>query len=279
MDFIAEMVLGYSDTKLTEKIDSEKIEDYQILRYRDDYRIFVNSLQDGECILKCLSEVMIGLGLKLSSSKTESSGQVISSSIKEDKSNWLFRKQSDNNLQKHMLIIHNHSMQYPNAASVDIAMRDFYQRLEEHSENVSPLPLVSIVVDIAYRNPRTYPISAVILSKLISFIATDYQKEEIIKKIRHRFSQIPNTGYMQIWLQRVSFALVPKLAFSEPLCKLVNSENIQIQIWNNDWIASRDLIRAVDPKKMVESEQLATMAEVIPIEEIELFLSLIYDTN
>ena len=34
------------------------IGDYQILRYVDDYRIFVNSPEDGRVILKCLTETM-----------------------------------------------------------------------------------------------------------------------------------------------------------------------------------------------------------------------------
>jgi len=40
MDFIAEIVLGYTDLELSHKINQLKIEDYQIIRYRDDYRIF-----------------------------------------------------------------------------------------------------------------------------------------------------------------------------------------------------------------------------------------------
>ena len=46
MDFIAEMVLGYADKLLSIKL--ENIEDYKIIRYRDDYRIFVNNPQDAE---------------------------------------------------------------------------------------------------------------------------------------------------------------------------------------------------------------------------------------
>ncbi|MXX27000.1 MAG: RNA-directed DNA polymerase, partial [Caldilineaceae bacterium SB0668_bin_21] len=52
MDFIAEMVLGYADSLLSLRICDEHIEEYQILRYRDDYRIFVNNPQEGEKILK-----------------------------------------------------------------------------------------------------------------------------------------------------------------------------------------------------------------------------------
>lgn len=39
MDFIAEIVLGYGDLLLTEILEEEKIEDYTILRYRDDYML------------------------------------------------------------------------------------------------------------------------------------------------------------------------------------------------------------------------------------------------
>lgn len=42
MDFIAEIVLGYADELLYKELEKEKIEDYTILRYRDDYKIFTN---------------------------------------------------------------------------------------------------------------------------------------------------------------------------------------------------------------------------------------------
>ena len=43
MDFIAEMILGYADELLSLELEKEKIEEYYILRYRDDYRIFCNN--------------------------------------------------------------------------------------------------------------------------------------------------------------------------------------------------------------------------------------------
>ncbi len=45
MDFIAEIVLGYSDHMLSKKIETE---DFTIIRYRDDYRIFVHNPEDGK---------------------------------------------------------------------------------------------------------------------------------------------------------------------------------------------------------------------------------------
>lgn len=266
MNFVAEMVLGYADTELSGKLGS-KI-DYQILRYRDDYRIFVNSLHDGEKILKCLTEVMIDLGLKLSPEKTKISNTVIGSSIKEDKLSWVFRKQHDKNLQKHLLIIHDHSIKYPNAGSLLVALNKFHKRIPKSEKCKPPLPLISIVVDIAYRNPRTYPICFAILSKLISFLVDD-QKQEIIENIQKKFSDIPNTGYMQIWLQRISLKFYPEQNFDEPLCKLVckGKENI----WRNEWVKQKKLREVMDECKIVDSDQLANLPPVVPMKEVELF--------
>ena len=61
MDFIAEMVLGYADLLLTEKIVQSGITNYFILRYRDDYRIFSNDEQAVKNITKFLTEILISL--------------------------------------------------------------------------------------------------------------------------------------------------------------------------------------------------------------------------
>ncbi len=76
MDFIAEMVLGYIDKLLEEKI-SKKVKEYIIFRYRDGYRIFVNNYKDGELILKNLTEILIDFSFKLNSSKTYISDDII----------------------------------------------------------------------------------------------------------------------------------------------------------------------------------------------------------
>ena len=46
MDFIAEMVLGYADSKLTRRINCHNISEYKILRYRDDYRVLVKNTRN-----------------------------------------------------------------------------------------------------------------------------------------------------------------------------------------------------------------------------------------
>lgn len=270
MNFIAEMVLGYADIELTERLARQKIENYDILRYRDDYRIFANSSQDGERILKSLTEVMIDLGLKLSPAKTKISSQVIRSSLKDDKLSWICRRQADKNLQKHLLIIHNHSIEYPNVGSLAVALGDYHKRITRLKKYDHAMPLISIVVDIAYHNPRTYPICAAILSKLISFLETTAERQSVIEKTKRKFSQIPNTGHMQLWLQRISLPFAPAMDFDEPLCRLIRGASEQI--WNSEWISSRDLQNAVDANKILDQQVLEKLDAIVPAEEVALFV-------
>jgi RNA-directed DNA polymerase len=254
MDFVAEMVLGYADRLLSEKIPKD-ITDFKILRYRDDYRIFTNNSRDGEQIVKCLTEVMIGLGLKLSAEKTKYSNDIISGSIKSDKRYWIRRrnpespplcqgsiksdkcywirqKQSEGSLQKHLLIIHELAKQYPNSGSLTVALNDFYFHLLKTKQlKESIVPMVSISADIAHKNPRTYPYVSAIVSYLLSHIKHENQKVVLLQKIVKKFQNIPNTGHLLIWLQRVALGIKNDLSFEEPICKLITAQ--EVSLWNN----------------------------------------------
>lgn len=270
MDFIAEMVLGYADVELDIRLKNKDISDYVILRYRDDYRIFYNNQQIGDEIAKSLTEVLIELGLKLNPEKTMVSDNVIKDSFKKDKLAWLLIKQYEKEIQKQILIIHEHSRNYPNSGSLYIALNKFHKRISEFIIYNKPLlPLISIVVDIAFHNPRTYPVCAGILSILIDSIENDNERLEIIEKILKKFSIIPNTGYMEIWLQRAAINFRNDLDFNEPLCKIVKGENKTI--WNNYWISCKSLKDIVDSHMIISPEVLKDLGPIIQPEEIDLF--------
>ena len=134
MDFIAEMVLGYADTLIDEAIRKAGISDYQILRYRDDYRIFARSVVDGEAVLKCIAESLVELGFKLNTQKTMITTDVIAGSIKEDKQAWLSSVQRTENLEKHLILIRNHGMRFPNSGSLQTALSEYLNRIVELTE-------------------------------------------------------------------------------------------------------------------------------------------------
>lgn len=269
MDFIAEIVLGYADLQLSNRLAHDGITEFRILRYRDDYRIFVNNPRIGEAILKALTEVLIDLGLKLNTSKTTGSQLVVNGSIKADKRAWMLGRQGDQNLQKHLLIIHAHGNAFPNAGSLSIALTHFYKRLSKVTRVQNPCVLISIAVDIAYSSPRTFPVCAAIVSKLLSALKNDSERVQLIKKIRMKLSQLPNTGHMEVWLQRISYSYEPKLNYAEALCKLVRSKSVVI--WNNKWITSTKLKAALDPLAIVDKRKLSSLKPLIKPKEIEIF--------
>uniref|UniRef100_UPI0037C16985 RNA-directed DNA polymerase n=1 Tax=Flavobacterium sp. TaxID=239 RepID=UPI0037C16985 len=218
MDFIAEMLLGYLDLEISKNIISK--EKYRIIRYRDDYRIFVNDLSFGKQIVKIISECAEDAGLKLNSSKTHISENIVTDSIKRDKLDWLMSIKGDENLQKHLLLIHQHSHRHPNTGSIVHALTDFYKKILDKNKIEDAETQIAIAVDISFHNPKTYPITAAIISKLLSTIKSKKSKGQIIRKIKNKFSKIPNTGHMELWLQRVTYPLNPGLTYNEKLCKL-----------------------------------------------------------
>lgn len=183
MDFIAEIVLGYADLQLSQKIQDSSIENYHIIRYRDDYRIFVNNPADGENIVKLLTEILISLGLKINATKTFMSHQVIRDSIKSDKFFWINQKKYERNIQKHLLLIYDLATRYSNSGSLITALTRFRKHVQKHVRQKKLIlnkntivPLISIIVDIAYHNPKTYAITLAILSDFFNLLE-DYEKK------------------------------------------------------------------------------------------------------
>ncbi|CAB5505090.1 RNA-directed DNA polymerase, partial [Bathymodiolus thermophilus thioautotrophic gill symbiont] len=111
MDFIAEMVLGYIDEELTKKLI--ECDDYRIIRYRDDYRIFTNDIATGKKIVKELSNILADMGMRLNDEKTKDSNDIVVSAIKADKMQVIVDNRPDSdNLQYQLLYIKNLSEQY-----------------------------------------------------------------------------------------------------------------------------------------------------------------------
>lgn len=271
MDFIAEMVLGYADLQLSEKLDRASVTEYRILRYRDDYRIFLNNPQSGEAILKALTEVLIGLGLKLNTSKTTGALSIISSSLKPDKLAWLCKRQGDKNIQKHLLVIHAHGLDYPNSGSLEKALIYFNKRLSLEKRPQNPCVLISITVDIAYSSPRTIRVCAAIVSRLLQHIKNDDKRGQILAAVHRKLSKMPNTGLMEVWLQRIGhfYKFAPSGGYTEELCKLATEG--KAQLWNNNWIREKKLEEALNPANIFNEVKFKKAKRVISPSEIELF--------
>ena len=272
MDFIAEMVLGYADTIISEQIDERHISEYKILRYRDDYRIFTNSPKDSDEILKIISIAMHSIGFKLNPTKTGISNKVIIQSIKPDRLFWAKSVQYNKDLQKHILIIHDFASIHPNSGTLLHALSDYYDTLTASTASRpynNHLQIISITADIALHSPKCYPVIMAILSKVIESIDNASQKTDLLKKIKRRFDHIPNNGYLLIWLQRLSIAISTEIYYEEKLCKLVSGANPKL--WNVDWINNNELKSLINATDIIDRTALEKITPIIQLNEFNLY--------
>lgn len=270
MDFIAEMVLCYADALLTEKLKSIKWEEYKIIRYRDDYRIFVNSPQIGEEILKSLTEVLIELWMRLNSHKTHNSNSIIRDSVKPDKYYAIVSQKNSRKIDEELLVISFLGDKFPNSWTVEKRLHKLQKRLQRLTK--PPLQnlhvLISILIDIIIKNPRTYPISMAILSKLMSFIDNEKEKYGLITKMKKKFEKIPNTWYLNVWLQRATLKMDKNMEYEEILCKKVNTRSIEL--WNCDWLKS-NLKKIILTTPIIDENEIAELDAIIGISEVNYF--------
>ncbi|WP_025217635.1 RNA-directed DNA polymerase [Mannheimia varigena] len=264
MDFIAEIVLGYIDKILSEKLDGQQISKYKILRYRDDYKIFVHNPNEGEKILQLLAEIMMPFGFKLNSSKTKGSQDVISQSIKKAKLAWLAIPQNNRvSLQKQILLIRQHSINFPNSGSLNTVLNKFDNKLEKMNKIQSIEQLTSIVTDIAYHNPKVIPVCCAIISKLLDKLDNN---KSIAKLVHKKLSRMPNSGFTQIWLQRMLKANLDDYDFSEKMCNLQ-----EISLWNNDWVKESNMLNILNNTLIFHKDKFDELNDVIQNEEIDIF--------
>ena len=269
MDFIAEMVLGYADFQLSEKIKRANITDYQIIRYRDDYRIFSNNPQNAEHITKLLTEILIELGMRLNAQKTLVTKNVVRDSIKPDKLFWITAQKRTRGLQEHLLLIHDLANRFPNSGSLNKALIKFFSRIKSIKESKQNIKvLISILVDIAYKNPKSYPIAMAILSKLLSLLEKPEIQEKILNAIATRFDKIPNTGHIKLWLQRITIKIDRDKNYNEPLCEKVNNKSKKI--WNSDWL-NADFQKLLNETSIIDEQIINDIDVVINQEEVQLF--------
>ena len=194
-DFIVEMILAYADKKLGDRLSDEDINNYRILRYRDDYRIFCNSKEESEHIAFCLQEVLAELNFQLNAKKTYLTEDVITESIKPDKVTYIseipmYRKTQKriystmSNLQQEALYIHQFSKRYPNSGTLSKLLTIFTYRLANKFEDCNNIHvLISLFTDIALFSPKAYKIALAIISELVNKISIPDEREQIVNNI------------------------------------------------------------------------------------------------
>lgn len=146
-DFVGEIILGYSDLLLHESLQAKAKEyeeqgktfpPYEIIRYRDDYRIFCSNKDALEDISYTLQQVLERLNFRMNSQKTKISESIVTDAVKSDKLAYIYNTPIFNkkgvdfdSYEKHLLYILMFARQYPDSGSIKTMLSDIDKRLEE----------------------------------------------------------------------------------------------------------------------------------------------------
>ncbi len=272
MDFVAEIVLGYVDEQINEQLAGHN--DFRILRYRDDYRIFANSDERAEFALKVVSDKLREVGMRLGVAKTFATRNVVEGAIKPDKLAGIdlqdLGESNAKTIQKQLLRLHAFGQRFPNSGALRRLVAEFHEKVTNQKTAPDDLEvLVAIAADIGFVSPVTFPVVAAILSSLISLASTG-EKAALWNKVQSKMARIPYNGYLEIWLQRVTQPKAVGIKFdsNEAICRIVNGE--AHQLWNSSWISSPALKSALDSKNIVVAD-IGEFDPVVQPSEVALF--------
>ena len=151
-DFVGEIILGYSDLLLHESLQAKAKEyeeqgktfpEYEIIRYRDDYRIFCSNREALEDISYILQQVLERLNFRMNSQKTKISDSIVTDAVKSDKLAYIYNTPIFNkkgvdfdSFEKHLLYILMFSRQYPDSGSVRTMLSDIDKRIADHLKSL-----------------------------------------------------------------------------------------------------------------------------------------------
>ena len=151
-DFVGEIILGYSDLLLHEALQAKAKEykeqgktfpPYEIIRYRDDYRIFCSNKEALEDISYILQQVLERLNFRMNSQKTKISDSIVTDAVKSDKLAYIYNTPIFNkkgvdfdSFEKHLLYILMFSRQYPDSGSVRTMLSDIDKRIADHLKSL-----------------------------------------------------------------------------------------------------------------------------------------------
>lgn len=275
MDFIVELILGYADERLSVRLREANVGTYKILRFRDDYRIFTNNTQDSRMIVQHLSSVLCDLNFKLNAEKTSTHSEIILNSLKGDVFDWMEKKDVVSHLSiwENALYLYRHTVKYGVTGTIIVPLTSWCDRLRtEKIPRDLIFPLLSIVSEIAFRNPKAYPPCMAAIAILIMKLPWS-EAQEVGRIIRGKFNQLPNAGYLQIWLQRIfpsnGLAL---MQYQEELCGMVN-KCVGDKLWSFDWVKNERLKEEMASTWVVNEGVFKQISPLLSKEELHLFIA------
>lgn len=279
MDFIAEIILVSIDKLLGDRLVTEKIANYHIIRYRDDYRIFSNEKSDCEKLIKVLSEILAEYNFRFNSGKIDVGEDITLMSIKKDKlENIIYHVSTDKEIDvyklKRLLIdILNISKTYPNSGFIlkilgHLNKSKFYEKEKKWYVGETEL-LITLLINITQNNPRCFAVASISIFNLLTKINKKSQKH-FVNVIYENLLSIDNLGYNAIWLQRCLYKVDITKKYNDQICQVVSC-NKHDSIFGNSFITDVKLKTLLNKNNFIDRKKLSEISKVPMDSEVNVF--------
>lgn len=266
-DFIAEIVLGYSDLLLAERLEEEGISDYEICRYRDDYRIIGPNKQHLMRILDIMAEVLRPLGFSFNVEKTnvlDNNKKEVDTSLcpenilKPAKYELINNPFVVENLseKKHLEKIRAFAKKFPNCGQLYQLLAEFNERIVVMPDNntlyiledpeqvidddytINIRVMINNLVGMLEENPSKADVIMQVIRTLLTKLEHYGTRRDAALQVYNRLSTHPNSYYLKIWLQTITREFDIKDGIDRyqdvSLCRVISGE--KCNIWNNSWL-------------------------------------------
>ena len=305
-DFVGEIILGYSDLLLHEALQTKAQEyeeqgkafpAYEIIRYRDDYRIFCNNREALEDISYILQQVLERLNFRMNSQKTKISDSIVTDAVKSDKLAYIYNTPIFNkkgvdfdSFEKHLLYILMFARDYPDSGSIKTMLSDIDKRIEDwlnpkeeqegkdlkkpnYIPGGSVRAMSAICTQIALENVGCSHYALRVISRMIDSLKDMKEKQSIIDLVYHKLCNQPNSSYNQLWLQNMTYTQDKKQGTSPytlRLCQLVAGNEI-LSLWNNEWLKP-EMVDNLPYDSIVNKDTLKKVTPVITFRETRTYI-------
>lgn len=285
------------------------ISSYEIIRYRDDYRIFCNDKDELEKISYILQHVLEGLNFRMNSKKTKISESIVTDAIKSDKLAYIYntpvinKKGCDfDSFEKHLLYILMFARQHQDSGSIKMMLSDIDKRiidwLKPYEETIITIPLLegeeqktekvmkqrrlvggsiramsAVCAQIALENVGCCHYALRVLSRMVDSLKDEKEKSTIINLVYSKLCKQPNSDYNQLWLQNITYQQDKENGTSPykmRLCRVVAGDK-NVKLWNNEWVKPK-LLAGLRINEVVNPETLKKVTPVITFRETRMYL-------
>jgi hypothetical protein len=169
------------------------------------------------------------------------------------------------------MLVHQLGTKFPNGGGIKRRLNELYEIFVDFKDKQlpkDPTEFISILTGVVFDSPSAFSLVCAFISKLIKR-TTHKQKATLIEELIRKINLLPNSGLIQLWVQRITLPNNLNNPVDELLCKAAAGKNVKI--FNYAWIGDSRIIKILNAIPFIDKEVIKKLDLVISKKEVQLF--------